>query len=520
MSDTILNETKDVKITSDDSEDARKKLNWVTLFLGELRDGLTMINMQSAFLITSRSYTEKQAGVLFFVFGMSQFLFQAPAGYLMDYSDKKVLWLSLASIGTTLLTVGTAALAEEDGGNLRLMILIKFLQGGITALIPPGLNSITQGIVGATGMTKQVARNEMNNHFGTAVIVLVGSLLAFSLYPNIGPLFVVSPIACIGVVFFLMRIKPEHIDHNAARGLTAETELSAAYVPPEYSDVKEPKKKESVQTMPSFNFGLGTKNTKNNTSRGETLHAETPLQVLRDPILMLFTLICFFFHTANGCVLPLTMQSLALEGGRSGILMSGLCIILAQTVMVASAKICGDYSVGFGRKPLFLIGLFSVSIRCAILVFLSSVGAKNGSNIVLQLFTLSTQFIDGIGAGVFGTMYVLVTSDISGGTGRFSLTLGITTAAMSIGGTVSGYLGEMLAEDFGYRAAFGILGIMSLVPALLYLIFMPETLRDYTSETQKRIPTRSGKVNTMNPLPGIGEGDEGLRDAPPEGEIV
>jgi predicted MFS family arabinose efflux permease len=56
------------------------------------------------------------------------------------------------------------------------------------------------------------------------------------------------------------------------------------------------------------------------------------------------------------------------------------------------------------------------------------------------------------------------------------MTLGLTTAAMSIGGTVSGYLGEALAQDLGYKEAFSILGIMALVPALLYLFFMPETL--------------------------------------------
>jgi len=56
------------------------------------------------------------------------------------------------------------------------------------------------------------------------------------------------------------------------------------------------------------------------------------------------------------------------------------------------------------------------------------------------------------------------------------MTLGLTSAAMSIGGTVSGYLGEALAEDFGYERAFFILMFMSIVPAMLYLIFMPETL--------------------------------------------
>jgi MFS family permease len=93
-----------------------------------------------------------------------------------------------------------------------------------------------------------------------------------------------------------------------------------------------------------------------------------------------------------------------------------------------------------------------------------------------QALTLSTQILDGVGAGTFGTMYILVTSDISGGTGRFGMTLGLTTAAMSIGGTVSGYLGQALAEDYGYLRAFWILCFMSIIPAALYFFCMPETL--------------------------------------------
>ena len=55
------------------------------------------------------------------VFGMSQFLFQAPAGYLYDYTESKVLWLSLAAVATTLLTVFTAAFAAPEGANMGLM---------------------------------------------------------------------------------------------------------------------------------------------------------------------------------------------------------------------------------------------------------------------------------------------------------------------------------------------------------------------------------------------------------------
>ena len=134
---------------------SKSALRYAALFLGELRDGLTMINMQSAFLIVSKNYTEKQVGLLFFVFGMSQFLFQTPAGYLYDYTHQKVLWLSVAAIVTSCLTIFTALFAKEEGGNLMLMVFVKFIQGAVTSFIPPGLNSITQGIVGSVGMTEQ-----------------------------------------------------------------------------------------------------------------------------------------------------------------------------------------------------------------------------------------------------------------------------------------------------------------------------------------------------------------------------
>jgi MFS family permease len=421
---------------------------------------------------------------MFFVFGMSQFMFQTPAGYLMDYSDKKTWLLGAACISTTAFTLITAAFAKNYGSNLGLMVLVKFLQGAVTSLIPPGLNSITQGIVGALGMTHQVSKNEMMNHLGTAIIVLSASMIGFYVYPNVSTMFVVSPIACAGVIFFLSRILPNDIDHNAARGLVPNSEKTKAenleYVPPKLEEDSSPKEK--IQTTPSFTFGFGT-----NSNQSAGIKSETPLNMLRDPTLLTFIFICFTFHLANGTVLPLVMQTLAISNGRTGLLMSGMCIIIAQVFMVLSAKICGDYSGIYGRKTIYLVGLFSVPIRCLILFTLLNVKGDGDSKFI-EFLLLSTQILDGVGAGVFGTMYILVTSDISGGTGRFSLSLGMTAAAQSIGGTVSGYLGQALAQDYGYKAAFVILGFMSLIPSLSYLFFMPETLKTIPSDGKNRLP--------------------------------
>ena len=285
---------------------ARFFLGLVALFLGELRDGLTMINMQSAFLIVSKSYTEKQAGILFFVFGMSQFIFQTPAGYIMDYSNSKKGLLAFASIATTLLTLLTASTAQGYGTNLAFMICLKFIQGGVTALIPPGLNSITQGIVGSDGMTRQVSDNEMRNHFGTAIIVLTGSLIAFYKYPNIGVLFIVSPLACAGVIFFLLKINPDDIDHDAARGLDSksladESKNDYNLTGADGGAVIQPNQPASPNRDPSFNFSEG----------GSVKHVDgaSPLTLLKDPTLLTFIIIVFLFHTSNGTVLPLVMQT-------------------------------------------------------------------------------------------------------------------------------------------------------------------------------------------------------------------
>ena len=64
--------------------------------------------------------------------------------------------------------------------------------------------------------------------------------------------------------------------------------------------------------------------------------------------------------------------------------------------------------------------------------------------------------------------------------------LGVTTGAMCLGATVSGYIGQTIAEDHGYTAAFTSLGAISLIPLFMYMFCMPETLPDYAKPIQRR----------------------------------
>ena len=560
--------------------DARPILPKIAFCMGDIRDGLAMINMQSV-LLMSQHFTQKEIGALLFAFGISQVVFMAPIGFVMDkLSGSQKLHLVVAA-GTmcSIITVLTAILAGNR--SMRSQFILKVLQGACTAIQPPGLNSITLGIVGAPGFTRQVARNSMMRHIGSAINVGLGSLLAYFLYPSVGPLFVVSPLFCVFLVYYIRRIKPEQIDTDAARALIEhsstmdEYEVADAtgealwkalqekrmaeannvemshsgtggvgdcitlggsfgtpntspteYVPPSAEDLETPvassafdfrprsynePRRRSIQpeidwdeTPQAYNLSKrqmdGTPDADNTTlgvsqtpalgfratASEHIIEASEAIREAINPIVAIFSRdvlmfcgIVFGFHLSNSAVLPLVMRQVQLYDAQSSVLLSGLCILLAQSIMMIMSKLVGDFSPYWGRKKLFLICLFSLPVRCFILSTLTTEEDRVASALgrhICKVLILSTQLFDAIGAGIFGTLYILITNDLSRGTGRFSFLLGIVSAFMCLGCTFSSAIGAILAEDFGVDIALNVLGLISLVPAFLCMFRFPETL--------------------------------------------
>ena len=60
--------------------------------------------------------------------------------------------------------------------------------------------------------------------------------------------------------------------------------------------------------------------------------------------------------------------------------------------------------------------------------------------------------LDGIGAGIFGVVSVLVVADLTRGTGRFNLTLGAIATAVGIGAALSQTIAGAIVHHFGDRA--------------------------------------------------------------------
>lgn len=125
-----------------------------------------------------------------------------------------------------------------------------------------------------------------------------------------------------------------------------------------------------------------------------------------------------FFSFANANVLLVLGELMGGDGEngaprRSAIPLIAGAIVLAQLTM-AVATYVGDRLTlqGVGRKPLFMAGLLSLPIRCALIIFWKDAGDS---------YLLSTQVLDGLGAGLSGLIHPYLVADITFGTGRFNV---------------------------------------------------------------------------------------------------
>lgn len=97
---------------------------------------------------------------------------------------------------------------------------------------------------------------------------------------------------------------------------------------------------------------------------------------------------------------------------RNAIPLTAGAIIMAQVTMALATQLGDNYTArGTGRKVLFMAGLLSLPVRCALIILFSNAGSA---------FLLSTQIFDGIGGGLMGLIQPLIIADITFGTGRFN----------------------------------------------------------------------------------------------------
>jgi MFS family permease len=149
------------------------------------------------------------------------------------------------------------------------------------------------------------------------------------------------------------------------------------------------------------------------------------------------------------------------------------CIIIAQVVMIPVALIASRLTDRIGRKPLFLVGFGVLSTRGALF-------ALNGN----PLYLIGVQSLDGVGAAIFGVLWVLIISDLAVGTGRFKIMQGSIIAAWNLGAFFSNFVAGWLAKVAGYRITFLSLGALAALGFVFFAVFMPETRNPLTPKCE------------------------------------
>jgi MFS family permease len=386
-------------------------LDGINLLMADVRDGVGPF--LSVFLKGSQHWDPGAIGLAMGVSSIAAALCQVPAGLLVDATRAKRLLIAGSG-----LMVGGGCLLIVAFPHFWTVIAAQAILGSATAIIPPAIAALSLGLVGRRLLDARISRNESFNHAGNlAAAVLAGSL---GQYLGTSWIFYLVCAFALASAAIVMLVNPMEIDHEQARG------------------GKDP----SHQGEPIPFRGL-----------------------LKRRDLLIFLASVVLFHFGNAAMLPMAGQVLAqTHPGEDAIALSA-CIIAAQFVMVGVAWCVGRASArGVGRKPIFLVALAVLPIRGILFSFLSSPYAVVG-----------IQLLDGIAAGIFGVISVLIASDLMRGTGRFNLAQGLTALAVGVGASLSNATAGFVVQGFGYPIGFLYLASIAGCALAFFARLMPET---------------------------------------------
>ena len=377
-----------------------------------LADVRTGVGPFLAIYLAGYKWDEERVGLALTVGGIAGILTQTPAGALVDFLRSK----------RALVAVGVAALAA---GALLIALFPSFwplmgaqvLIGGTSSIFIPAICAMSLGIVGHAAFDTRQGRNQTFNSAGNVAAAVLMGLLGY-LVSNRSIFFFVVALT-VPTILILLLIKPAEIDYQLARGA---------------NDGEKGGKAESVWVL------------------------------FRDRPLVIFLTCAVMFHFANAAMLPLLGELLAKGQGRSSMLFMSACVVTTQFVITLLSSWSGRKAGTWGRKPLLLIAFGVLPIR-GILYTLTS-----NTELLVAI-----QVLDGIGAGIFGVVSVLVIADLTRGTGRFNLTLGAITTAVGIGASLSQVIAGGIVHRVGSHAGFLFLAAVASAAFAILYFFMPET---------------------------------------------
>ena len=188
------------------------------------------------------------------------------------------------------------------------------------------------------------------------------------------------------------------------------------------------------------------------------------LSALLDRRLLAFAGALALFNLANAAMLPLVAGELTSTAGHAANLVIAACIIAPQILVAALSPLVGRSARLWGRRPLLLAGFAALPVRGALL---AAAGANQG-------LIVTVQALDGVTAAVIGVLLPLVAADLTRGTGRYNLCLGLLGLAAGLGAVFSTTIAGLIADELGPEAALLALAAVG-AGSVAALIALPET---------------------------------------------
>ncbi|HEY6601644.1 MAG TPA: MFS transporter [Xanthobacteraceae bacterium] len=197
----------------------------------------------------------------------------------------------------------------------------------------------------------------------------------------------------------------------------------------------------------------------------ETASASVSVRtLLRDRRLLIFAACILLFQLANAAMLPLMGGILTLRASEWATTLIGACILGPQLVVAGFAPWVGRVADSWGRRPLLFLCFAALAARGVLFAFVTN-----------PYLVVAVQLLDGVCAAVLGVILPLVVADITRGTGRFNLGLGIVGSAVGIGAALSTTLAGYAMDHFGSSVAFFSLAFIAACGLILVGLLLPET---------------------------------------------
>jgi MFS family permease len=189
--------------------------------------------------------------------------------------------------------------------------------------------------------------------------------------------------------------------------------------------------------------------------------------VLRDRRLLIFAACILLFQLANAAMLPLMGSILTLRSSEWASTLIAACIVVPQLIVAGFAPSIGRAADTWGRRPLLFVCFAALALRGVLFALVTS-----------PYLIVAVQVLDGVSAAVLGVTLPLVVADITRGTGRFNLGLGIVGSAVGIGAALSTTIAGYTMDHFGSSIAFYGLAFMALCGVTSVWLLLPETRPD------------------------------------------